>query len=53
MATPTTPTIPGYTYGDADLPPSPVGPDARQAAWYKAVTVSVALWARAYRPDLW
>lgn len=27
--------------------------DARQAAWFKAVTVSVALWARAYRPDLW
>ncbi|MBX3315081.1 MAG: protogloblin ApPgb [Actinobacteria bacterium] len=32
---------------------SPAEVEARYQAWFKAVTVSVALWSRAYRPDLW
>ena len=27
--------------------------DAMQQAWFKAVTLSVALWTRPYAPDLW
>lgn len=50
LVVPITVTIRGFL-ANSDATPDEV--DAMYHAWFKAVTLSVALWSRPYRPDLW
>ena len=50
LIVPVTVTIRDFLAAD-DATPTEI--DARYQAWFKAVTVSVALWCRAHRPELW
>lgn len=54
LIVPITVTIRGFLEaGIADGVTDDAGVDAMYQAWMKAVTLSAALWARPYSPDLW
>lgn len=50
LAVPITVTIRGFLQAGSD---DPADVDAMYHAWFKAVMLSVVLWARSYSPDLW